>query len=163
MAVSAEISRLHLEEEIGVAQEIAATHGWEITPDYEHLTVLVGMVAHNGDRFVVEIRCDNYKEIPPYFEFIEWDTGKRGTPLAYPRSKNDSFFHGSGPCLCAPFNRKAYKAVVESGPHGDWALGDWMTSTANSVHWSNYTKIADMLGLIQIRLTRPDLYGGRMG
>jgi hypothetical protein len=163
MAVSPEISRLHMQEELTLARDIAVTHKWEIKPNYDHLTIRVTMFAHNGDRFVVEIRCDNYKEMPPLFEFIEPDTEARGTLRAYPKSNGDSFFHPSGPCICAPFNRKAYKAIVATGPHQDWQLGDWLTSTANNVQWSNYSKLGDMLGLIQTRLSRPDLYAGRMG
>jgi hypothetical protein len=44
-----------------------------------------------------------YKEIPPFLEFIDSDSGQLGTRNAYPQTA-DSFFHYSGPCICAPFN-----------------------------------------------------------
>lgn len=162
MAVSPEITRQHLREELPLVKDLASTQRWGIIPDYEQLTVLVTMYAHTGDLFIVEIRCDNYKEMPPFFEFIDPDSGERGTKHAYPKS-TDSFFHESGPCICAPFNRKAYKSVAQTGPHGDWNLGDWLTSTANNFPWANYSKLGDMLGLIYTRLSRPDWYRGRMG
>ena len=143
-------------------QELGALHKWEITADYARLTVGATLRAHNSDLFVIEILCDNYKEMPPLFEFIEPESGVRGTKRAYPKTM-DSLFHESGPCICAPFNRKAYKAVEPSAPHGDWQFSDWMTSTASGVRWSNYSTLADMLGLIQTRLSRPDLYRGRLG
>ncbi len=161
MSVDIEISRQHMRQELGLAREMATAHKWGIIPDYVHLTVLVTMYAHTGDLFIVDIRCDDYKEVPPLFEFIDPDTGERGTRHAYPKS-TDSFFHDSGPCICAPFSRKAYKAYAPTGPHGDWKYGDWQTSTANNVHWGNYSMLGDMLGLIYTRLSRPDHYRGRM-
>ncbi len=161
MAVSPEVTRQYLEDELALVTDVATTYKWSVTPDFDKLVVLVTMSAHNGDLFVLEVRCDNYKETPPFFEFIDLDSGQRGTPRAYPKGP-DSFFHSSGPCICAPFNRKAYKSVVGTGPHGDWNLGDWMTSSANNVPWANYSKLGDMLGLIQKRLSRPEWYSGRM-
>lgn len=161
MAVDPEISRQHLRDELALFKELAATHKWGVIPDYGRLTVLVTMYSHTSDLFILEIRCDDYKEAPPFFEFIDPVSGDRGTRHAYPKS-TDSFFHDSGPCICAPFNRKAYKSVVQTGPHGDWKFGDWQTSTANNVNWANCSKLGDMLGLIQTRLDRPDRYRGRM-
>lgn len=151
-----------MRDELPLVQELGTLHKWEVTADYDRLIVGATLRAHNNDLFVIEILCDNYKEIPPFFEFIEPESGVRGTKRAYPKTM-DSLFHESGPCICAPFNRKAYKAVEPSAPHGDWQFSDWMTSTANGVRWSNYSTLADMLGLIQTRLSRPDLYRGRLG
>jgi hypothetical protein len=162
MAVDPEVSRQHLREELALVMELAATSRWGVIPDYGRMTVLVTMYAHTGDLFIVELQCDNYKEVPPFFEFIDPVTGERATKNAYPTAHNDSFFHSSGPCICAPFNRKAYKSVVATGPHSDWNIGEWQTSTANGVNWANYSKIGDMLGAIYARLSRPDRYAGRM-
>jgi hypothetical protein len=161
MAVDPEVSRTLLREELGLVQDLARSHKWGIIPNYNELSLLVTMYAYTGDLFILDIRFDNYKEQPPLFEFIDPDTGERETRHAYPRT-NDSLFHDSGPCICAPFNRKAYKALYATGPHSDWLLGDWKTSTANGTNWANYSKVGDMLGLIQTRLSRSDLYKGRM-
>jgi hypothetical protein len=150
-----------MREELLLAHDLASSFGWELNPDYEALTVVAKMLAHTGDPFVLEIRCDNYKEIPPLIEFIDPDSGERGSRRAYPQAVG-SFFHTSGPCICAPFNRKAYQAFVPGAPHGDWSPADWMTSTANGVTWSNFSKLGDMLGLVYRHLSRPELYQGRM-
>jgi hypothetical protein len=161
MAVSPEISRLYLRDEILLVDDLASTYRWKVAVDYDTLTVRVEMRAFNGELYVVEVRCDNYKEIPPFFEFIDPDTGENGTRHAYPKG-TDSFFHESGPCICAPFNRKAYKAFALDGPHEEWNPVDWMKSEANNVTWANYSKLGDMPGLIQTRLNRGDYYRGRM-
>lgn len=161
MAVDPEVTRQHIREELALVRDLATLNRWGIIPDYARLVVLVTMHAHTGELFIVEIQCDNYKEVPPFFEFIDPITGERGTRNAYPKS-TDSFFHESGPCICAPFNRKAYKSMVPTGPHSDWTFGSWQTSTANSVNWANYSRLGDMLGLIHTRITMPSWYVGRM-
>jgi len=168
MAVSRAVSAEIMREELELMKDLAKTYGWEVTPDYEVLAVTVVMHSHKKedgtrDKYIVEAQCENYKEHPPLFEFIDPITGARGVPSAYPKGK-DSLFHSSGPCICAPFNRKAYKTLFETGPHAEWELGSWMTSTANNFNfWSNYTMLGDMFGLIQLRIIRPDHYQGRMG
>jgi hypothetical protein len=161
VAVDLAVSREYLQQELVCLNQLAAACSWNVAADVEHLLVVVTMQAHTGDRFVVEARCDDYREVPPFFEFIDPDNGDRGTRRAYPKTM-DSFFHDSGPCICAPFNRKAYKSVVPSGPHADWAFGDWQTSTASNVPWANYSTLAGMYGLIYTRISRPQYYLGRM-
>jgi hypothetical protein len=161
MAVNAEISAHLMREELALARDLARTHKWGLIPNFEDSLLLATMYSYSGDLFILEVRFDDYKERPPLFEFIDPETGEKGTPRAYPRT-NDSLFHTSGPCICAPFNRKAYKALFDTGPHSDWNLGDWVTSTANGTNWANFSKIGDMLGLIQTRLSRPELYKGRL-
>jgi hypothetical protein len=151
-----------MRQELAEMKDLAKTYKWGVVPDFKALSLWVTMYAVYGDLYILDIKLDNYKEIPPYFEFIDPDTGERGTTHAYPRSANDSFFH-TCLCICAPFSRKAYKGVFENGPHADWNLGDWMNSKANGTDWSNYSKLSGMLLLIQTRLSRPELYGGRMG
>lgn len=161
MVVDPDITRQHIREELAAVEELAAINKWSLVPDYDHLVVLVTMCAHNGDRYVVEIKCDEYKQMPPLFEFIDPETEQRGTKNAYPKTI-DSFFHDSGPCICVPFNRKAYKSFISTGPHGDWKFGDWQTSTANGNHWANYSRLGDMVGLIHTRISLPKYYRGRM-
>lgn len=143
-------------------KDLASTYGWKVDPDLYNLKVTVQMRALDNELFIVEALCDDYKELPALFEFIEPDTGLRGTPRAYPKGQ-DSFFHTSGPCICAPFNRKAYKKYFDTGPHPEWSTGDWMTSTANGYDWSHHTNLGDAFGLIQYRLNREEHYKGRMG
>ena len=161
MAVHPDVSRYYIRGEMSVVQDLAEIYGWGIATDYDRLRIVVQMQAHTGDVFIVEACCDDYKELPPFIEFIDPQSGEKGTLHAYPRGY-DSFFHTSGPCICAPFNRKAYKSVVDTGPHGEWELSDWMNSTALGIQWSNHSTLAGIFGMIQVRLDRPDVYVGRM-
>jgi hypothetical protein len=161
VAVPIEISREHLRVEVESAQVLALALGWAIEPDLEGLAITVGMKAYNHDRYLLIGKFDDYKEKPPVLDFLDPDTGQVGTRHAYPKCK-DSLFHSNGPCICAPFSRKAYKDYRPEGPHGDWKFDGWMSSRASNIDWINYNTLPAMLGLIQTRLNRPDLYEGRM-
>lgn len=161
MPVSADISRSYVEQELIEARPITQTLRLGIVPRFDDLSIIVTMFAHNGDAYILMVKLDNYKEYPPLFDFIDPESGVVGTKHAYPKT-HDSFFHESGPCICAPFNRKAYKSYVDSGPHGDWAYADWTTSKASGLDWSNYSRLGDMLGLIHTRLNNSGYYKGRM-
>lgn len=161
MAVCRDVSLHYVLRELPRVEELADTYGWKVDLDSEGLIVEVRMKAHTGDLFEVEARCDDYKQIPPFIEFIDPDSGERGTRRAYPMGL-DSFFYHSTPCICAPFSRKAYKSVTPSGPHEDWNLSGWMDSTVQGVKWSNHSTLAGIFGMIQYRLHHPDLYKGRM-
>ncbi len=162
MAVPIEISREHLRVEVDAVQALAPTFGWKIEPDLEHLVVTVQMKAHNDDDYVLMGKFDDYKEKPPLLDFRDPNTGEVGTRHAYPKCK-DSLFHATGLCIFAPFSRKAYKDHKPNASHCDWKFEGWMTSRATNIDWINYNTFPAMLGLIQIRLSRPDLYEGRMG
>jgi hypothetical protein len=162
VAVDSLVSRATMLLELEAVRVFAERYGWGITVAEEAPHFRAHMRAHNGDRYVLDVDCGNYREQPPYFEFLDPETGEPGTAKAYPASKVDSFFH-SNRCICAPFNRKAYTSIHPQGPHGDWVLGEWSTSRANNYDWSNASTLGDMLMMIQARLMRPDFYGGRMG
>jgi hypothetical protein len=164
MAVDAAVSRALMEQELADVRELALLHGWSIAIDPDLPKFTATLAAHNGDRFFLQVECDDYRELPPYFEFLDPETRERGTKRAYPYKSGESFFH-EAPCICAPFNRKAYKAVFANGPHADWSLanGDWAKSTANGYTWSNISRLGDMLHVIQTRLLRPEHYERRMG
>jgi hypothetical protein len=142
--------------------QTAARPVWILCPDYDGLTLRMGMTAHNGDRYVVELALDNYREIPPAIEFVDRVSGVAGGARNYPKG-HDSFFNTSGPCICAPINRKAYKLPDHpQGLHADWTLGDWANSNVQNFPWSGHASLAGILGLIQARLDRKEYYQGRM-
>jgi hypothetical protein len=125
VSVDASVTRATVEDELHEMRDYARTCRLGIVPRPDMLVVVVTLFAHDGEPFIMEISLDDYKEKPPLFEFIDPETGERGTRRAYPKT-NDSLFHDNGPCICAPFNRKAYKEFAETGPHTDWKLGDWI-------------------------------------
>jgi hypothetical protein len=162
MAVDPALSRAIMKVEVEAALELASAFGWILCPDYETLTLRVGMRAHNGDPYVVDVVLENYRELPAAYDFVDLKTGSVGTPAAYPQSA-DTFFNPTGPCICAPFNLKAYKRPGQrTGLHTDWTIGEWQNSKAQGFAWGSFSTIAGALTLIQTRLDRPLQYLGRM-
>jgi len=153
MTVDPDISRHIMQEELEAMAPLAASYGWDVVPDLENLTVSAEMKsAVDGQIYVVEARCDGYKALPPFFEFIHPEDGERGTHRCYPAG--GTFFH-STPCICVQWNRKAYQDV--GGPHSDWKMADWMTSRPGT------TTLGDMFHLIQREINNTSQYRGRMG
>jgi hypothetical protein len=151
MPVDPSISRQIVAEEMRAAERAVALHSWAIELAPDGLSFVVRMNSRiDGEVYILEVKCDDYKELPPHFEFL-LATGERRVPSAYPVS-TDSFFHGDR-LICYPFNRGAYN--VFNGPHADWALSNWSALCPES------STLGDMLLLIQHRLDSPDLYKGR--
>src|SRR6266516_1812846 len=109
MAVDPAVSRAVMEQELADVRELALQHAWNIEVHDQLPRFNAEMTAHNGDRFYLDVDCADYRELPPYFEFFDPETGERGTKRVYPFKPGESFFH-EAPCICAPFNRKAYRA-----------------------------------------------------
>lgn len=151
MSVALEISKQIVAEELAAAEFARKTYGWRVQVAADGITLTIEMKSDiDNEVYIIEMRCDNYKELPPWFEFL-LPTGERKVSSAYPES-TDSFFHGSL-VICFPFNRGAYNAY--SGPHGDWAITNWQSLCPQA------TTIGDMLILIQNRLDSSSLYKGR--
>jgi len=153
MAVDADVSRRIIETELGLAWPLAETYGWIIKTDLDHLRFTARLKsAVDGEEFLMEFSCDDYKEKPPYIEFLEPSTGQRGVASAYPRN-GSGFFH-TLPCICAQFSRKAYS--VHGGPHNDWAMLTWQQLRPE------FTMLGDMIHLVQRLIDNPEVYHGRM-
>jgi len=150
MAVDPEISKQIVAEELAAAESASKIHGWTIKVAPDQFTFTVAMKSGiDNEVYIMEVRCDNYKELPPFFEFM-LPTGERKVASAYPES-TDSFFH-SDLVICFPFNRGAYNNY--GGPHGDWAITNWQSLCPQA------TRLGDMLVLIQHRIDS-DQYKGR--
>jgi hypothetical protein len=152
VSVDPDISRRIMEEELAAMAPLAATYGWEVHSDLPNLTVTVRLrSAIDGEVYVLEARCDDYKALPPVFEFIHPDNSERGTRRCYP--KDGSFFH-TNPCICIQWNRKAYQSL--GGPHGDWSLANWMSDRPTM------QELGGMFGLVQRQINNLSQYQGRM-
>lgn len=86
-----------------------------------HPVFHVTFFSRDGLEFIAEFDCRDYPLHPPTIEFVDAARHRRGTRDLYP-----SCFHRM-PCICARYNRKAYRA--HGGPHGDWRLVDWQLPT----------------------------------
>jgi hypothetical protein len=154
LIVDPAISLAIVEEELARCVSLQTTFGWAIERYPQELKVVVGLrSAVDGEPYLLQTICDNYKAWPPFLEFLEPGTQMAGTPRAYPRGGR-GYFH-SMPCICAPFSRKAYTQY--GGPHGDWQIGNWMALRPD------VTMLGDIFLLIQLLLNNPTAYQGRMG
>ena len=149
MSIDPDISRQVMEEELEALKPLASTFGWTVEPDLTNLTVRVTMRSSvDNEVYIIEACCDDYKALPPEFEFIHPVTGERGKHSCYP--KGSSYFH-SAPCICVQWNRKAYRS-----PHPEWEMVGWTSARPGM------TTLGDMFHLIQLEMNKPGQYTGRM-
>lgn len=128
MSVNPTISLKKVKEELIKLNELANKYGWLISElDESNQTFTVKMISPlDQETYILEVNFSDYPELPLILEFIDPDTGERGTKHAYPLGK-DSFFHGA-PCICNPASRMSYKEFNPNGPHQPdkhWQLAGW--------------------------------------
>jgi hypothetical protein len=153
MSVLNDVSRAHVEDELKEAEPWGLLHGWNHSWEPEGLLLRTEMLSKvDRQKFVIEFTFANYREFPPYIEFLHPDTNERGTHRCYPKGGR-GYFHGN-PVICAPWNRKAYAA--HGGPHSDWVMSQW------AAYRANHSKLGDILALLQELLDDRAGYGGRM-
>lgn len=167
MSVARSISLARVKSELENCAVYAANCGWlisEIDEPNQLFTVSMSSpltLRKENDQpvyetFILEIRFDDFPELPLLMEFIDPKTNERGTKNAYPKS-NNSFFHPM-PCICNPCSRKSYKSFTSNAPHGDWKLSGWQTNEKVGT-----LKTVDaILKAIYSRISDPETYAGRM-
>jgi len=155
MSVDPELTLQIIEEELRDMAPLIASYGWDVNTDRANLTVSVKMISViDSETYILEAKCDNYKELPPFFEFIHPETKERGTKQCYPT--DGSFFifpNDKAPCLCVQWNRKAYG--VHGGPHSDWPMPNWINLRPGM------TVLGDFFHLVQRRINNKQVYQGR--
>jgi hypothetical protein len=167
MSVAKSISLSRIKRELESCAEYAKNCGWLISEIDEpnqlftvkmtspvNLRPLPSAVVY--EEFLLEVKFDDYPEIPLLLEFIDSRTGERGNKSAYPKG-GDSFFHPL-PCICNPCSRKSYKSFNTNAPHGDWTLSGWQTNAKVGTLKS----VDSILRTIYLRISNPDTYVGRM-
>jgi hypothetical protein len=156
MSVDADISRRTIQEELEAMAPLIASYRWEVTTDLPGLTVAIKLQSTiDSEVYILEATCDDYKELPPFFEFIHPETRERGTKRCYPA--DGSFFWVQAdkpPRICVQWNRKAYG--VHGGPHSDWPMSNWMTLRPGMV------VLGDFFHLVQRQINNKQAYTGRM-
>ena len=156
MPVDPRISLAIVQQELEACKEDASLYNWEISPiDEPNQFFTVKMTSPiDNQKYLIEIKFDNYKEAPPYIEFIDLSTGQKGTKNAYPSSKGrtGAFFH-QNVCICNPCSRKAYGTL-----HNDWTLAGWQSNEKTG----SLTTLRTILEAIYCRISNEDEYGGRM-
>ncbi len=156
MSVDPDISRRVVQEELELMAPLIASYGWEVTTDLPSLIVSIKMKSSiDTQSYVLEAKCDDYKELPPFFEFVDPVANERGTKQCYPA--DGGFFWtqpDKPPCICVQWNRKAYS--VHGGPHGDWLMSNWMSLRPGM------TMLGDFFHLVQRQINNKQMYKGRM-
>ena len=160
MSVVKEVSFIKVRKELANCIDYGKKVGWILSEiDESGLSFTVQMTSPiDGEIYIVEVIFDNYPEIPPLIDFIQYTTGKTNIPGAYPKNK-DSFFHPNGPCICNPCSRKSYKEFVQTGPHGDWKMIGWQKNP----QVGTLTSMDAILRTIYSRISNPEFYEKRMG
>lgn len=158
MSVAASTSLRRVKKELQKCLDYAKKCGWLISEiDESSQTFTVRMKSQiDQEEYILEVRYDDYPELPLLLEFIDPETGEPGTEHAYPKC-SDTFFH-TMPCICNPFSRKSYKAFLPNAPHQDWSLVGWQTNPQVGALKS----VDSILRTIYSRISRKDLYNGRM-
>ena len=156
MAVDKTVSLSIVKFELIICQKYADKFGWEISALKEDaLSFNVKMTSPlDKEIFLISFKCDNYREWPPYVDFIDPNSGEEGLKTSYPLNPN-GFFHQNA-LICHPFSRKAYRDL--QGPHGDWKLTDWERNPKIGA----LKDIPAMLLAIYQRISQPENYRGRM-
>jgi hypothetical protein len=159
MSVDPRITLNIVKNELDDCQVDAGRYGWEISEiDEKGQLFTVKMISPiDQELYIMEIRFDDYKELPLLIEFVDPKTGERGKKNAYPADggKYGNLFHGN-PCICHPCSRKAYKKY--SGPHQDWDIAGWQQNSKVGT----LTNIRAILRAIYARISDSEIYKGRM-
>jgi hypothetical protein len=147
------VTRAELSIEYPLLQERAKRAGWEVTLDMDQLKLKVQLIhKRTGQLYILQGDLDEYKAIPPAWEFVDPETSEKGTVAAYPEPPNpapggSAVFIIAGPqgcVICLPCNRLAYGD--HKGPHTNWTLANWMQETPR------YLTLCEMVNRINIDL-----------
>ena len=119
--VPPEVSLHHVQRELARAAPIVDCFRLEVDASMlseDDLRIRVtGVSRVDEETYVLEMKFDGYRGIPPFVEFVDPKTDALGVRSAYP-----SCFHDH-PCICARYNRKTYQG--HSDLHTEWHYGDW--------------------------------------
>lgn len=159
MSVDPKTSLNIVRKELKDCRDDSESYGWEISEiDTEKQTFTVKMKSPiDNEVYIIEVKFDNYKELPLFIEFIDPITGDKGTANAYPASSAQygGFFHNK-PCICNPCSRKAYREYTAL--HSDWNMIGW----EQNPQVGSLTNIRAILQAIYFRIKNSDTYRGRM-
>jgi hypothetical protein len=139
-----------------IAECTPGIYGWSFSEiDEANLSFQVNMHAKDNERYIVNIKFDNYRYWPLLIDFADPETNEIGVKTAYPYC-NDGFFNKDKITICHPCSRKAYKGYTSI--HTDWGeLSAWESIPTISTLKS----LRPILEAIYFRINSDD-YVGRM-
>jgi hypothetical protein len=118
-----EESAIIVQHELEQAKPWAKRRGLDLIWESSVLRLQTVMVQRETqERFYLQAVFEDYKELPPAWEFFDEDWNASGKKRLYPATSpcpfGSSIFH-STPAICAPFNLLAYDE--HGGPHENWS------------------------------------------
>ena len=157
MSVLREISIQTVKLELNECVSNSDDYGWEISPvDEGVLSFIVKMRSTiDNEPYHVSFHFDNYPEYPLLIDFLDPVNGNIGTRRAYPLTEQ-GFFHSTGPTICHPASRKAYRGY--QGIHNEWDFVGWQKNP----NVGGLTNINAILQAVYFRINDQRLYRGRM-
>lgn len=152
MTVDPEITREVMRNELAEAN--LDQLNVEIEPDYEDLTVTVTMTSPNdGEVYIAEFDCTDYRENPPSIEMIHPETGERDVPSAYfDDGTNLIATPDDDVVICIGFNRQVFE---HDGIHDNWSLSGWEQEA------KGHNRLGEMIGRLYLAIADERQYNGR--
>jgi hypothetical protein len=128
-----EVVKAYIEEELPGARAWAERSELELSYDPERLALrlpLQGPGPEGPERYLLEGRFDDYRALPPIWQFLHPDSGEEIGAAAFPAAPaaplgGSSILLSHGPrggVICAHFSRWAFG---EGAPHTDWQTANW--------------------------------------
>lgn len=150
MSVSASLTTLVLEEQLGAIDAWCRRHSWAVHLRPDDMQLRFGAYHPSGALLEVTAGVDGYPALPPAWRFVNPGTDEESTRFPSPGQlpgTGGSILHGSH-VICAPWNRCAYQAYDPRGPHPEWSVTGWQ----EVIGYTRALTIADMLDQIRIHL-----------
>jgi hypothetical protein len=154
----AEAVKAYIDEELPGAQAWADRAGLDLIYDSDQLRLRVhleGSGPGGDEKYLLEGRLDDYKTLPPIWNFLHPETAAEIGISAFPAAPQPAIGGPSifiqhalrGAVICAHFNRWAY--AQEGGPHGDWGeSSNWHNVTGGTIAKT----LGDMLERINVEV-----------
>lgn len=112
-----------VQHELEQARPWAERRGLDLIWEPSVLRLRTVMVqGETQEDFYLQAVFEDYKELPPAWDFFDEDWNTSGEKRLYPATSpcpfGSSIFHNT-PAICAPFNLLAYDD--HGGPHSNWS------------------------------------------
>ena len=126
-----------IKSELKGAMAWAARYGIDITTlmPTDRILRIVLVQEKSQERFFLQGQFDQYKALPPVWDWYDANWSNNGGPCLSPKGVNTPFggsmfiAHNGKAVICAPFNRLAFG--THAGPHTNWVEPvQWMTTGA---------------------------------
>lgn len=139
--------------ELAALATIVSARGWTLRAVSDR-SFLLGLKARDELWWHLLVDCEGYKAVPAAWHWSSSEGTDLDTAKVTPKGQG-GYFHGSGR-ICAPWNRLSYKEIDPVGPHGNWALANWLNNPKNG----HCRTLAAMALRVHVELNS-DRYKGR--